>query len=150
VAFGMLGGDAYLFDADRTGGELLQVTCQDGLQDYELAYGSCAATAGVFDFYQVIPSGSIPMAICVRRLDGSARFDLVVEALAGGTATVRHDFAPVPYAGTSLPAVPLGALVAGPVHAIRITATDGHTPVVAASAPFLYQGETTLVFVLVP
>ena len=150
VAFGSLGGDGYLFDADRVGQEIIGVTCQDGIQDYELAYGSCATTAGVFDFYQVVPAGSVPLAICVRRLDDSTRFDLVVESIAGGTATVRHDFAPVPYAGTSLPAVPLGALVAGPVHAIRITATDGHTPVVAASAPFLYQGETTLVFVLVP
>ncbi len=150
VAFAMLGGDAYLFDADRTARELLDVTCRDGAQDYALAYGACAAPTGPYDYYQVIPRFSTPLPLCVRRMDGSAVFDVVVESFTTDALILRHDFAPIPYAGSTLPEIDLRALVPGPDHTLRMTATDGKTPVVEASTPFSYQGETTLRFVVVP
>ncbi|HET8947555.1 MAG TPA: thrombospondin type 3 repeat-containing protein [Candidatus Polarisedimenticolia bacterium] len=150
VAFTMLGGDGYLFDADETRLEITGIGCQDSVRDYEVAVGACAADPPLFDYFQVIPPGSLPLAMCVRRADRSARFDLRVESMAGGTAVVTRDLPPVSYENGLLPPVPLQGLRPGEPSRIRITATDGQTPVVQAIASFQYLGEARLVFRLVP
>jgi hypothetical protein len=150
IAFAMLGGDGYLFDVDRIGLELIGAACGDGAQDYEIAYGTCATTAGVFDAYQPVPEGSLPLPLCVRRIDQSARFDFRALSIQDGEAVLSHDFQPVPFANSILPPLPLGALTPGRVHSLRISATDGTTPPVEAATTFLYGGEATLVFSVAP
>ena len=150
VGFAMLNGDRYLFDVDATRLELLGAACQDGLRDYEIAHGTCASMQPVFDYFQAFNQDSLPLAICVRRADGSALFDFRVESADGGTVLMTREFPAAFYENSTLAAVPMPALIAGQQGTLRITATDGHTPVVEAAASFLYQGETTLVFHVIP
>jgi len=150
IAFTMLGAEGFLFDADRAGLDLVGVACEDGIQDYEIAYGTCVSTAGAFDYFQPIPEVSLPLSLCVRRVDGSARFDFRAISFQGGGVLLSRDFLPVDYAGSVLPPLALAGLIPGQIHSLRIRTTDGTTPVVEAAVTFLYQSEETLTFTIVP
>ena len=149
IVYARLGGDGYLLDVDRGALELTGTPCQDGNQDYALAFRSCASGPSGFDYFQVIPP-ELPFDYCVERADGSARFDITVLS-AGASAVVKRSFGSTSYENGALPSgVSLTDLLPGRAHEIRIRATDGHTPPVEAAAGFVYHGEATLVFVLVP
>lgn len=150
VAFTMLGGQGYVFDVDSARIELIGAACEDGLRDYEIAHGACASMPPAFDYFQAIDAASLPMPLCVRRADGSARFDFLVESMAGGSAVLTREFPPALYENGALPAVPIPTLAVGQQGTLRITATDGRTPTVEAGASFLYRGESTVIFHVVP
>jgi VCBS repeat protein/HYDIN/CFA65/VesB family protein/thrombospondin type 3 repeat protein len=133
-----------LFDADSF------TMCQDGLQDYELALGTCAAPEGAFDISLDLSGVTPPHAICIRRVDHSADFDFTAETLESDHAVLLgpgYLVSETTYTDTTLPTgISLSSLVPGQTYEIEITTTDGDTPLVSARREFLYQGEGTIRF----
>jgi hypothetical protein len=147
IAFGRFGDTPFLFDADRTLAEFLGTPCHDGVQDYELAPRECAMAAGGFDFFADISGLPLPQPFCVRRVDGTASFDLTLLEVAPDHVVVQTLLGQAPFSGSALPqGMSLVGLTPGRSYEIRITATDDTTLPVSAARTFLYQGETVIQF----
>ena len=133
-------GEPLLFDLDAS------VGCDDGVQDYALALGTCDTPGLILS--NVLPLTGVPLPAtgCLRKVGTSY----------GGRPMLIHELTPesarfsfpdlvaiqqVPYEGSIPRRVPLPVLTIGATYTLRVTATDGHTPTVAATSDFVYQGE---------
>jgi len=147
IAFGLFGEFSYLFDMDATVAQLFGTICQDGLQDYELANGTCATNPGYFDYFLPLADPHYPKNVCVRRVDGTASFDLRILAVQGNQAVFQPIVHATPYVNSTLPRnMFLFELAPRSSYQLEITATDGKTPVVTDAKPFLFQGEEIILF----
>jgi hypothetical protein len=151
AVFVAIEGHGYLVDADFLSTQIGTPACDDGVSDFLLSFGRCAAPQGAADWLLDLDlnAASIPGPICISRSDGSAAFDFTLSRVTGG---VRLDGADpvvqtILFHGLTVPdTVPLAGLV--PMHRYRleITATDGHTPAAADTREFVWQGEGTIRF----
>ena len=143
-------GEPTLIDQD------LILACNDGLQDFELAAGTCGSEGQLFGPTLVMRGLELPASVCARTVvDPSRRFNLRVDTLEPSSATLaaEQDITRIKadYVGPALPGpVPLAELGAPPAAGLEVTlflsATDGHTPEVFGRRDFLWHGEPLLVF----
>jgi len=147
IAFGRFGGAPFLFDADRTVAEFLGTICQDGMQDYELTPGTCLLVSSGFDYFVDLTGMPPPQIYCVRRVDGTASFDLALLSMAPDHVVVQTMLSQAEFSGSALPqGISLSRLIPGRTYQLRITATDGNTRATAATRAFLFQGEMVIQF----
>lgn len=133
-------GEPVLFDLDAS------VGCDDGVQDYALGLGACDAPGTVLSNLLPLTGVPLPAVGCLRE----------VGAQHGGRAMMVHEITPDsarlsfpdlvaiqqdPYEGRIPRRVPLPVLTVGATYTLRVTATDGLTPPVAATTEFVYRGE---------
>jgi Thrombospondin type 3 repeat/Galactose oxidase, central domain len=139
------GSTPFLIDVDSAFG------CSDGLPDFLIAKGTCAATgAGSGDTVLFIDAGT-PFPICVRRVEGTGSpIDVVVDRIDPGGLVLVTPPAPVvvaDYTGTRLPLLlSLAALASPGPYVLEITATDDKTPVRVDRAVFDWNGERWMSF----
>jgi hypothetical protein len=123
--------------------------CQDGVADYEMALGNCGTEESGYGTSLPLTGVVAPQRICVRRVDltGAFRYEIHdVSALQVGLFRIENEAS---YQGTVLPqGMSLGGLAIGQGYVLVLTASDGTTPVVVATAPFLYQGEQAIRFII--
>ena len=137
------GSPPALADADAVFG------CGDGLQDFNLALGTCdEAEGGPFDLFVEL-RGAAPIPLCVRRVDGSGEpIDLTVWSFNDGRADLTSRANPVfvePFEGPHLPRRVDLVLPPGPASFLLvIEAGDGKTPPVSDSIGFGRTGKTKL------
>jgi C-terminal processing protease CtpA/Prc len=151
VVFVTIGGHGYLVDADFLSTQVGSPACDDGVADFLLNFGPCAAPQGTADWLLDLDlsASSIPGPICLTRADGSAAFEFTLSRTAEG---VRLDGThPVvqetPFHGLTVPdTMPLAGLVSMHRYRLEITATDGHTPAEADAREFVWQGEAAIRF----
>ncbi|HKQ97939.1 MAG TPA: thrombospondin type 3 repeat-containing protein, partial [Candidatus Polarisedimenticolia bacterium] len=141
---GVSAGGAVLFDLDGNLG------CVDGVTDYLVALGRCAAPitgfAPTLDLSQAQPGD----VVCVQRAGAGGGSDLVLtgitpERLTGLLTTESVLVLSTPF----VPGLPrrtaIGALVPGVAHRLVLTVSDGRTPAVQAEGAFVPHGEDLLV-----
>jgi len=145
---GYIGGsqeEMILFDLD------LGLACNDGAQDFEMAFGACSSPGDFGGFLSL--SGLVaPASFCLRRVGSpGAGLDVTVLDMSPSGVTMRLGgmFSDFRFAFASgLPsAVDIPALQDGGSYRLELTVTDGSTMPVTAGAPFEYHGETRIVFV---
>jgi DNA-binding beta-propeller fold protein YncE len=138
-------GEPYLFDLDYVFG------CRNGFADYMIALGRCDDPQTNFDPFLSIAGVSPPAPICVRDYNTPAggrnmsitSFDQQVLHL--DVTLDRASVLRVPFSGGLPRQAPISGLEPGVTYLLEVAVTDGNTPVVKDSLPFLYQGETTIV-----
>ena len=139
------GGTPFLTDVDSA------FFCGDGLPDFLIAMGTCAATgAGSGDTVLFINSAA-PFPICVRRVNGTGSpIDVVVDRIDPGGLVLETPPAPLvtaTYTGTRLPTLlSLGALAGPGPYVLEITATDDSTPGLVDRMLFDWNGERSMSF----
>jgi hypothetical protein len=153
IAYYIRASTRFLWDADAAAARLSPpAVCQDGEEDYLLAFGVCSAgTPADGRVYLNLGSAGdlIPGPICVRQvLDVTVEFDVEVLSADQQEVVVQVLHIEVAYQDTTLPdSVPLTGLLAGQMYELEVTATDGNTAEVSDRAEFLYQGESSIRFV---
>jgi len=139
-------GTPLLLDLDS----FFQCPGQNGVQDFEIAAGRCdrptTPFSGLLDLSSITPA---PTSLCFRRVGtGVGGLDVTILEMtpdfmriqAGPDALLR-----IPFTAGLPHRVDIGGLTSGSSYRLVITATDGNTVPVRAQAPFLYQGESTMV-----
>jgi FG-GAP-like repeat/HYR domain/Thrombospondin type 3 repeat len=140
-----IGGPPVVFDVDSLLG------CQDAGQDYEMSSVPCGTQGASFAAYQSIDGSLALPTLCVRSVRiPQEMFDLLVTSaspseLRGTARFIAPTIQSESFTGGLPRRSALSGLTPGEHYLLRISATDGMTPQVAAEAGFLYQGETTLV-----
>jgi hypothetical protein len=135
-------GDPYLFDLDAI------LTCNDGLDDFVIALGTCLAPTSGFDSTLQLSGVQPPFNVCVRRFsDPSGGTEYEVEALDLDSITLRQAGRPLEMSVSFDNGVPgrvgIDSLSTG-VHNLVLTVTDGNTRPVSASLDFTHGSEQAL------
>jgi hypothetical protein len=127
--------------------------CQSGDRIVQFALGPCTGNPGPFSIGIFELTGqSPPVAICVREvIDPSATQDLNVENFNDSTMAIRDSepgdvLAATTFLNQAIPDLDISALAAGAPAQVVLTATDGESPPVSDSMPFVSGGEAMVVF----
>jgi hypothetical protein len=137
-------GAPIVFDLDSALG------CRDSQPDYAIALGACDRPESIF-LTQFFPLDYSPPAhrICVQSLiPGGPRFDLEIGTIDANALRGRWSPA-TPLVATPFDSWPpspleLAPLAAGQPYRVQISVTDGFTPAIKMSAPFVHEGDATL------
>lgn len=138
-------GEPYLFDLDSV------VGCVDGLPDFLIAPGTCDFPSGPFAPFLLLSDMPTPGHACLRRSGVPSRgIEFIIDAYDAqslrGESTSAVLALSIPFL-SGLPRISeIGALEQRQHYRLVITTTDGIAVPVAASALFLHQEETRLVF----
>ena len=144
IVYAALPGQAPLLaDVDSNAG------CGDGVPDFTLIAGTCAATSTA-DAQTLLPlDRPAPFPICVRRVSGGASFDYIVEQ-AGADQALLAGNAPAIVSATYRSRLPqsinISRLATPGSYLLEVTATDGTTPEVSDVRLFSWNGERSLYF----
>lgn len=139
--------EPYLFDLDYI------LFCSDGVPDFNLALGSCAAPLTPFDTALSLRGVALPAVVCVVDLAPvRVEFQMTVLGLDSQTLTAEAVLADTvlrqaEFTGWPPPRFDLAGLSPGGAYQLRVGVTDGNTAPVSISAAFLYQGESGAVFI---
>ncbi len=145
-AFGSL-GQPIVFDLDSN------LACDDGIQDFEIAAGTCAQPltpfSNLLSLSLVMPP---PTVLCVRRIGSeTGAFQLAILQLNESFMTVMvtqvDAVVEEPFESTLPDQLNISSLRLGVVYRLVITATDGMTVPVSAAVTFTYHGESRIHFV---
>jgi hypothetical protein len=143
-------GRPLLFDLDFLLG------CGDSQPDFEIAKGLCSAPTSAFNITLDLSNSPVPAPICVRTTSiPRSTFEFNVTALDATSITLQPTSAPPPLLTFSFATWPpqenpIASLAAGANYRLQIVLSDGNTVPVSAEAPFLYQGESILLFSHLP
>jgi hypothetical protein len=143
-AYGTL-DEPFLFDLDNIFG------CRNGLPDYMIALGRCDDPQTNFNTLLSLAGVPLPAPLCVREIGAPsggqemAVIDLDRQVLHLAIILSRASVLRVPFSGGLPRHAPLSGLEPGATYELEIAVTDGNTPPISASLPFLYQGETTMI-----
>jgi hypothetical protein len=136
-------GTPYLFDLDSILG------CSDGMQDFAIALGTCAAPTSSFDPYVELDGVATPFPVCVRRVDAASGLDLIVERYDLFTVTLSRTDSTIDLHLSFDHGIPhqigLSGLLAGTGYTLELEITDGNTKPVEAALSLTYGGETSLI-----
>lgn len=137
-------GEPVLVDLDYVFG------CEDGTADFLMAPGDCSEPAGPFDIGLSLASLSLPAKICIRdsaAVDGGSTLTIAAFTLDTLTlVTYNTERFAVDFEGGVPRVTDLSGLDPGADFNLAMMVTDGTTVPVTAELPFLYQGESRLVF----
>jgi hypothetical protein len=137
-------GEPFLFDLDYGLG------CENGVQDFELAFGSCADPQSSFEPMLPLRGLDLPQTLCVRPVGGAEQgSDVTVLSILPDSASLfiaGH----APAIEESFVALPLGPIDISPLapgsYQLTVTATDGNTKPATGTGVFVRTTERTLVF----
>jgi hypothetical protein len=123
--------------------------CRDGMSDFTVAAGTCAATTPEMGSTIFPLDRATPFPVCVRRTgSGGSSFDFVVYRVTADVVLMSGTAAPliaVDYVKTRLPRLlGLASLGTPGPYLLGVTASDGVTPEVSDQRIFDWSGERTL------